>query len=344
MGRYFAYFERGAPCGSARFRFEPVELDHGDLVHPDYAGYRELGWEHLDVWEKSYHIFRADDPAASELHTDPKTQALTLDRLIRRHAIGLAAALGIWAFFCLVLFVSEVETFYDWVRVSFFYFDFPFVLFPLMIFLDRGGLFDLLALRKSLRQGTPQSHATVRRLGIPAGIITLVLTLVPMVINIGRPLLDLPNYRTVTDPAGLPYVALETIEGDREFQRLTDARPRWGQDYFNSCTTLRSLLMPEHIETRQFGEYPNDEWIQFRITRVTLLTEGLAAATYDSFAQMPDQRELHTIDLPGTDEACFARTTYTELTLREGRQVLRVFYSGDADLTAYLNEFTRLLH
>ena len=366
MARYFAWFDRGEPMEHVRFRLEPVTREDDWVTQEEREGFREMGWEYLDTWENLYRIYRADDPTAPELHTDPKTQALTLDRLIRKTAKGYAAVAVAWiavCAFCLLIGGDYLTR----LRLSFLYVDLSIVFLTILFFFDRGGLLDLLELRRSLHRGEPQPHPTVRRFGIPAGLLGLFLVFFPTVFNFARVLTDLPNYRTVTDPAGLPYVSLEVIEDDPGFERLTDSSPNWGQDYFHSYQRTRSLLVPEYCITRQYGEVESRDWEyvarhtfsadeyipdcydpQLAITRVTLLTEGLAARVYDSFEANLIEGEIIETALD-FDESVFLTAAPADdaprsrILLRNDRTVLYVAYYGEADLTDFLDAFTALL-
>lgn len=366
MARYFAWFDRGEPMENVRFRLEPVTKEDDWVSSEEREDFREMGWTYLDTWENLYRIYRADDPAAPELHTDPKTQALTLDRLIRKSAMGYAAVAAVWIILCAFCLLTG-EDYLTRLRLSFLYFDLTVIVLPVLFFFDRGGLLDLLALRRSLRRGEPQPHPTVRRFGIPAGLLGLFLVLFPTVFNVTRVLTELPNYRTITDPAGLPYVSLETIEEDPGFVRLTDSSPNWGQDYFHSYQRTRSLLVPEYCITRQYGEvkdrnweyvaettFPQDAYIPYRydpqlsVTRVKLLTESLAMRVYDELEADLIAGEVIETAL-GVDEAIFlvaapaGDAPRSRILLREGRTVLYAAYYGEADLGAHLDAFAARL-
>lgn len=367
MAKYFAWFDRGEPMENVRFRLEPVTKEDDWVTPEEREDFRAMGWEYLDTWERLYRIYRADDPAAPELHTDPKTQALTLDRLIRKTARTLAFTAAVWAAFCALLFFIGKD-YVTRLRLSFLYFDMSIFLLTLFLFFERGGLLDLLKLRRSLRRGEPQPHPTVRRFGLPAGLLGMFLAFLPLTLNLFVTLSDMPNYRTITDPAGLPYVSLETIEDDPGFERLTDSTPPWGQDYFHSYQRTRSLLVPEYCITRQYGKVEDRDWEytvhhtfsadeyvpdcydpQLSITRVKLLTEGLAARVYDSFEADLIAGEVVETDALDFDESVFLTAAPADdaprsrILLRDGRTVLYVAYYGEADLTAHLGTFTALL-
>lgn len=365
MAKYFAWFDRGEPMENVRFRLEPVTKEDDWVTAEEREGFLEMGWAYLDTWENLYRIYRADDPAAPELHTDPRTQALTLDRLIRKHAKSLLIVLGIWIA-CCALLIATADSFTDLLIGSVFYVDLSIIFLTALLFFDRGGLLDLLELRRSLRRGEPQPHPTVRRFGLPAGILALIMAVFPIITSTLN-LFEFPHYRTITETQDLPYVSIFDIEDDPQLERITDATPNWGQDYFHSYQRTRSLLVPEYCITRQYGEVESRNWEyvarntfseteyvpyhydpQLSITRMKLLTEGLAARVYDSFENDLIEGEIIETALD-FDEAIFLVAApaddapRTRILLREGRTVLYAAYYGEADLTAHLEEFAALV-
>ena len=365
MAKYFAWFDRGEPMENVRFRVEPVTKEDDWVTAEEREGFREMGWDYLDTWENLYRIYRADDPTAPELHTDPRTQALTLDRLIRKNAKSLLIVLGIWIA-CCALFIATADSFTDLLIGSVFYVDLSIIFLTALLFFDRGGLLDLLALRRSLRRGEPQPHPTVRRFGLPAGILALIMAVFPIITSTLN-LFEFPHYRTITETQDLPYVSIFDIEDDPQLERITDATPNWGQDYFHSYQRTRSLLVPEYCITRQYGEVESRNWEyvarntfseteyvpyhydpQLSITRMKLLTEGLAARVYYSFENDLIEGEIIETALD-FDEAIFLVAApaddapRTRILLREGRTVLYAAYYGEADLTAHLEALAALV-
>lgn len=369
MAKYFAWFDRGEPMENVRFRLEPVTKEEDWVTQEEREGFLEMGWEYLDTWENLYRIYRADDPTTPELHTDPKTQALTLDRLIRKNAKSLLIALGIWIA-CCALVIATADSFVALLNGSVFFVDLSIIFLTGLFFFDRGGLLDLLELRRSLRRGEPQPHPAVRRFGIPAGILGLIMAFFPMMTSTLN-LFDFPHYRTITETENLPYVSILDIENDPQMERITDADPNWGQDYFHSYTRRRCLLMPESCSTQQYAKSENRQWAylsepgftndrmppdcydpRIYITRYRLLTEGLAVQVYDDlYTTLPDA-DSATLALParvidaqaGWIGNAYNGSPWTDLILRDGRTVLMVQYWGEADLTEHLGAFAALLN
>ena len=126
--------------------------------------------------------------------------------------------------------------------------------------------------------------------------------------------------------------------------------------------------MHEYCITRQYGEvesrnweyvaqntFSADEYVPYRydpqlsITRLKLLTEGLAERVYDSFESDLIAGEIIETALD-FDESVFLLSApaddapRTRILLRDGRTVLYVAYYGEADLTEHLDAFAALLN
>lgn len=93
----FASFERGTPK-AVRYRLEPAGKKEACPDWERQETYRALGWEYVDTIGKTMHLWRCDDPAAPELHTDPETEARAYDRLSRQERIGNWVGAGILLF------------------------------------------------------------------------------------------------------------------------------------------------------------------------------------------------------------------------------------------------------
>ena len=373
MRRFFAIFERRAPTPHVRFRVDPVSpSDSGDGFPEDArAAYAEMGWEYVDTCQRLYRIFRADDPAAPELHTDPATQALTLGRVIRQYALGSAVVYGLLLFcFAVALWSCHTSStpVLDFARLSTL---FAFLLAVLVCWAVVDWRFELgrvLRLRRALRSGQALEHKPVRRPGPPVALVSLLLLSVLLArnaVNLAQPYDN--GSRPITDPTGLPYVSLAALEGDG-FRYLYEAPGEPGT--FHYYTRARSPLMPEWTRTCQGGEIAGRYWEGARtdvpkglqprvaysarlyITRCRMLTEGLADAVYDELSQGPytwySFGDFVPLDADCGRAAIAAEVDEygkpsTALLLQKGGTVLLVEYTGEVDLTEHLDEFTALL-
>ena len=162
---YLVSFERGTPR-AVRYRLEPAGQKEKCPDQERRDTYRLLGWEYVDTFGKSMHLWRCDNPEAPELHTDPETEARAYDRISRRmrHSEIAAAvtalvmaALFIWLYSGPMLY-SEVR---DWTS--------PWrvisacgVLLLLIFYAVRQDL-ALRRFLKTLRAGVPVPHRSPYR-------------------------------------------------------------------------------------------------------------------------------------------------------------------------------------
>ena len=349
MGLYLAYFKQGAPAQGVRFRFEPL-LDDGWLSQADRDLYAEAGWEYIDTWEKTYRIFRADDPAAPELHSDPATQALTLRRLLRRQGTAFGVILGTFVllfagllWLCVDSSFSPLIGLVEHAGALLFCLALPIC----FVLLDRrSGFLHLLRLRRALQNGQEMGHAPVRRFAPPMGLVSLAIYLLMLVVN-GYNLFAQPvNYRTIERTEGLPFVSLAALEGEG-FAYHVDARR--AENYFYSYE--RGLLW---TRTQQGGEVEGSgRDSQLYITRYRLPVRGLADAVYAELPKTWAIARTGAAVVPleaDCDRAAIARCedapggdVCTVLMLQSGSTVLYVTYAGEADLNEQLDAFTALL-
>lgn len=93
-----------APPAQTRYRVENMQPEgkglDDDLDPAQQDFYREGGWEYLRRMAPGQYLFRADDPAVPEFHTDPAIEAETYQELIRRAKRGQYIA---WIALCLWL-------------------------------------------------------------------------------------------------------------------------------------------------------------------------------------------------------------------------------------------------
>lgn len=102
VGLIGLYFTRGEPK-KVRYRLEPIDSHHPSLDQEQLDYYASCGWQFVWDVEEFYHIFRADDPFAPELHTDPVVEGVAMDDMVRRHDRSL---LGMALCFLIVIFIG----------------------------------------------------------------------------------------------------------------------------------------------------------------------------------------------------------------------------------------------
>ena len=103
----FAIFEKGQPS-AARYRLQPAERGRRVLDVDDGPSQGEeemsaaMGWDYVARWGE-FHIYRCGDGQARELNTDPRVQAIALDKVRSRERANLISL-----FFWPVLFLGSV--------------------------------------------------------------------------------------------------------------------------------------------------------------------------------------------------------------------------------------------
>ncbi|MGI6364796.1 MAG: DUF2812 domain-containing protein [Bacillota bacterium] len=91
FGDFLAVFRQGPP-GEVRYRCDCFKFRNPEL-RDKIDLYAAAGWQYLGSRGET-HIFRAEDPAAPEIHTDPQEYISATTRL-RRGLIVLAVALAL---------------------------------------------------------------------------------------------------------------------------------------------------------------------------------------------------------------------------------------------------------
>jgi len=143
-------FEHAKPT---RFRYRMEAIGKSDSSNGEFHEIAaEFGWEYVCDYG-TFQIFRATDPLARELNTDPAIQAATIKRLTRQQIIELLLAF-------VYLFVMSLLRHWNWFR---FYYSavavgpVPTALFILLLLLIPFAviinLYHLHRLRRNLRHG-----------------------------------------------------------------------------------------------------------------------------------------------------------------------------------------------
>lgn len=84
----YAVFRKTTPR-TARYRLQPADdffpavAGPYDAARTQQAAYGEFGWDYI-ARLPDFYIYRTEDPAAPELHTEPEVQAIALDR-VQKH-------------------------------------------------------------------------------------------------------------------------------------------------------------------------------------------------------------------------------------------------------------------
>lgn len=101
-----AEFRVEEPKEHVRFRLEAQGTYEYDWNQDE--AYAAGGWEHIATIGGFFCIFRCDDPAARELHTDPEIQSWTMKKLIRRQSFSLLFWMIYWVFLSNIRLVNTL--------------------------------------------------------------------------------------------------------------------------------------------------------------------------------------------------------------------------------------------
>ena len=110
MTGWSGIFEEAEPC-ACRYRMQPLFKKEKRPPEEMAEAYRELGWEYAGTIPETFHVWCCQDPAASELDTDPVVQGMGyryLRRKMRKDLISSLLLLAVLAALC--VFLSGITT------------------------------------------------------------------------------------------------------------------------------------------------------------------------------------------------------------------------------------------
>ena len=152
-------FIPGQPA-TVRYRLTPAKVkrsifDDSDGPDPEAQDYSQrCGWEYLFRY-KQFYIFRATDPAARPLHTDPQVHAMAMKELARQARGLVLSEVCFWGIY-LGLRGSSIFSFYRLAAVAGPLFCLSLIGFLLWILLSLATVpFQLGKYRKRLLRGDP---------------------------------------------------------------------------------------------------------------------------------------------------------------------------------------------
>jgi len=313
----------------------------------------ELGWRYVATVRKLYHVFMTEDAGAPEIHTDPRIQSFTIDRLTRWLIAGAAAVI--------VFFAVTAEFFISAIARGTFIVDLlvntsslSLLLIPFWLFAVwqpvayAAGVFKL---RRRLRSGIPLEHrksykhgAVIRILDVIAVFFLAAVMLGNLALNDAtgpqhdRPMSELPS--------GIPFLRLEDIEPGA-------ALPEPGGDtaggfHVRSFWRDYSLLVPVQYAVSQNGglddSVPGTDAYTVNVTTYYYRPafRFLTKPVYDALikqnliwnAQIKSYRALSTGLFDG---AVYAKIDdIQKLIAYKDDEVLVVWYTGGEDLSSKL--------
>ena len=334
----FASFRRGEGK-QRRYRLEAAPQPTGlfsDQDRPDEEAEelsRLAGWEYI-ANRGDFYIFATDDPQAAELNTDPRVQALALEKVRRRQRQTLFLT-----FFWLViypLFSLKGDVLRSAIYLGAPIFLLGHLLILWIIFSPLREFFHLRKLSRRLQEGLPADHhkdwkKSARRHFAAKGVFLALLAL-----WIG---LALTAWQRDADK--VDTVPLSDFKEPLPFATMADLLPQ-GQFTFsdmglgNEVTPRSSWLAPSFIEFDQAGTVKNEEktvqggiHVEYYRTLSPVLAHLLAKELqwYDKKGPShweaiptPSAQELE------VDSVAGYTAIFPTLVMVEGEKVLKVFF------------------
>ena len=347
----FAIFEKGQPS-AARYRLQPAERGRWVLDVDDGPSQGEeemsaaMGWDYVARWGE-FHIYRCADGQARELNTDPRVQAIALDKVRSRERANLISL-----FFWPVIFLGSVV-----------------VCGPLLCLLEIGlGRFLLLAaavgtscalslrtlshlrrLRQKLSAGEHLDHGKDwrqrqrRHYLLSACCLALVVAVVGVVIStwldgkLERDMIPLSDYtETIPFPTGLDLVK-DPVPGSYEEVDFLS--------YYNKVSKTSNPLIPCSIDLRQLGQVRLKGGGETEVALIADYQEtaspALARELEREYRRAAEHSRTYGGPLPledlGVESAWAYQDIWPTVLLRQDCRVLRVTFhqiAGDARTTA----------
>ena len=339
----------------SRFRLQPLQRWREVLDPERVAAYRVMGWQ-LVGQLGPFWVWRCDDPDAPELDTDPVVQGEGYRYLKRRmilRTVGWGLAwLVLSAFIILATAMASLEGILSNAgRLGLV--ACPLICAVLMvtsgveIWLDARNTWRLW---RTLTAGVPLERSKPYRRQQLLGRIVYGIGLAAMGLNLVVSFQDLDN-----NPSGWDH-AEQTVyeEGERpsaqtvlaDLTALDGLEPQWTEVQEKSLP-----IAPEMYAVSQFADLPDGGQISCNTAYYRMLTEGLArelteeltenrAGFLDNRPFLPlEPEEVPTVDGFWWAEEDGMMKPDQFAVLRQGKQVLAIWYTGPTDLrteTAYL--------
>lgn len=331
-------FTPGEPK-AVRYRLEPLARREKAPDRHRRELFADLGWQYVCTVRKSWHIWRCDDPSASELFTDPETEGDAYRYLLRRErrnmrwlwaAAAAILALVVWDFCSgphLLRAADHWSTWWitvvEWLNVA--------ALIPVGIYAERVFRRYI----RALKLGLPQPHRGPYRRA----------RAMSMVLVVFWSVLILTRVASILQPSSHPLEPVETFDrpvpcvtlselGDAPANRTPEAlriqnftaRESWWVSEGGSRGSDPVFVLAKYYRM----------WLPFQ-------AERMAKAWVEESATW--KGELEALFLPDLDGAWrFRFDDGTQLLLvRRGAQLMEYQYDGELDLGGKLDVFAAAL-
>ena len=339
----------------SRFRLQPLQRRKETLDPERVEAYRVMGWQ-LVGQLGPFWVWRCEDPKAPELDTDPVVQGegyRYLKRRMLRRTVGYGlvwlALLGFDIWVAADVSLRAVLDGGSWLELI----ARPLVSLALMVMIGVEIWLDARNTRRlwrTLTAGVPLERPRPYRRQLWMGRIAYAAIMAVLALNLVVSFQDLDN-----SPSGWDHAEWTVYEeGERppaqvilaELAALDGLDPEW------TDVREKSLpIAPEMYAVRQLAYLPDVGQISCYTEYYRMLTEGLARDLTEEltgnragFLDREPELPLEPVSVPGTDGFWWAEENRTMAhdqfaVLRQGKQVLAIWYTGPTDLrteTAYL--------
>lgn len=294
-------FEVGEPA-AVRYRLTPAKVkrsifddtDGPDQDEEDFS--RQCGWEYLFRY-KQFYIFRATDPAARPLHTDPQIHALAMKELARQARGLVLSEAGFWAIY-LGLRGSSVFSFYRLAAAAGPLFCLSLIGGLLWIWLSLATVpFRLGKYRKRLLRGDPLENRVPwkEKVWKVRLVKTIPLVFLAMVIVGGLQNLSNAYTQLPLEEIPHPFPSVQNLFPGEDIQRMSMG------DYNTGSTD--SNLLSRNIEWNESGSVAGYHCIlrlQYYETAAPWLAEGVVKDIYRYERFRYNGKRFEDLDAPET--------------------------------------------
>ena len=366
FGASRAVFTTGAPSPGTRYRLEPM----GGVVDGEYTAYAAAqGWRWVCPLAATFHVYRADDPDAPELHTDPVAQSYTLDALTKR--LWRSSIILVALVLLIVGMLGSIYLFSPWPWLSAVEGSFMNQLLLVVVEVIAAGCFlaqanGIRRLRRQLREGVPLHHEVDYR---KARRTTLLLNCLSILLVLSSIAMILPMFagtggrwsKPLDEVTGeIPFLSLEELEQAPGYVSKPSAYRPGGQD-LNHWARYEWTPLAVHYEVDQRGQVPGrtdadgaDYTCALSMDYYDLTFAFLAAPVLDDLVYrytehhyFPEEYTVAETAWPGLDRAVVAQDNDwpgCRVFASRGGKVVYLDYSGALDADTLLDAAVRLLN
>lgn len=336
------YFVEGEPK-NIRYRLDAV-TEKGAMPSPEKReDYQAMGWNYVLTHRRMYHVFRADDPEAAELHSDGLVESLSLKQLEKSLGVDLILV-AVAASFWFLLYVRLGHGLFNYPVLTLMMPDLRFIF---MLFWTAGCIWngyssfqEVKKMRVCIAEGRTGELETKPLAAYPNEKFRRFYMPVCFLVYIALSFLFRP-YRVGIDEALLTekLPVLETLETGE----VREMKFWYSEGDMNYYRKSRNLLMDDNYElheTREVLETGDGEGKETSLSgyyfepRFASFSEAMYRDAVKKYAGIHgEDLENHLIADTGFDSCAFTeRDGKQVLAVLDGKKILVLEYEGQSDL------------